>query len=404
MALYEWEGKDRSGEYKRGVLDAPSELEVQNQLRSMGVTASKIKKKGGGVILIPGISRVPVKSKVVFTRQLATMIDAGLPLVQCLEILGTQEPNALFQRTILDVKRQVESGSTFADALGKHPKVFDNLFVNLVAAGEMGGILDTILNRLANYMEKSLKLKQKVKSAMKYPVTVLVVSLIITGFLLVKVIPTFGEMFDSMGKELPALTAMVIQWSDYTVDNLPTVLGILVALIVGVKLITMTDKGGYYVDKGLLHMPVFGTLIKKAAVARFTRTLGTLISSGVPILDALEIVAKTSGNRVVEEGVMYTRERIAEGKSIASPLMEQPVFPKMVVQMIAVGESTGAMDIMLSKIADFYDDEVDTAVEGITSLIEPIIMVVLGGLIGFVLIAMYLPIFNMADSFGGAGG
>ncbi len=400
MALYNWEGKDRQGEPKRGVLDAPSELEVQNQLRSMGVEPTKIKKKaGGGGLIIPGITNVPIKTKVVFTRQLATMIDAGLPLVQCLEILGSQEPNPLFQKIVLDVKRQVESGSTFADALAKHPKVVDNLFVNLIQAGEMGGILDTILNRLAAYIEKAVKLKQKVKSAMKYPVTVLVVSLGISGFLLVKVIPTFGEMFKSMGKDLPPLTQTVMNASKMTIDNLPLIVAILVAFVVGMGFVLKYPKPRFYFDSFMLKMPVFGTLLKKAAVAKFTRTLGTLISSGVPILDALEIVAKTAGNAVVEKGVMYTREKISEGKSIASPLMEQPVFPKMVVQMIAVGESTGAMDIMLSKIADFYDDEVDAAVDGITSLIEPLIMVVLGGIIGVVLLAMYMPIFNMADSF-----
>ncbi|MCB9727520.1 MAG: type II secretion system F family protein [Deltaproteobacteria bacterium] len=400
MALYQWEGKDRSGEMKRGVLDAPSEMEVQNQLRSMGLEPVKIKKKvGGGGIIIPGITKVPIKSKVIFTRQLATMIDAGLPLVQCLEILGGQEPNPLFQKVILDVKRSVESGGTFADSLAKHPKIFDNLFVNLISAGEMGGILDTILNRLAAYIEKSVKLKQKVKSAMKYPMTVLFVSLGISGFLLVKVIPTFGEMFKSMGKELPPLTQTVMNVSKTTVDNLPLIVGILIVLFIAMTIILKNDKPRYYFDAFMLKVPVFGTLLKKAAVAKFTRTLGTLISSGVPILDALEIVAKTAGNKVVEKGVMYTREKISEGKSIASPLMEQPVFPKMVVQMIAVGESTGAMDIMLSKIADFYDDEVDAAVDGITSLIEPLIMVVLGGIIGVVLLAMYMPIFNMADSF-----
>ncbi len=400
MALYNWEGKDRHGEPKRGVLDAPSEMEVQNQLRSMGVEPTKIKKKrGSSAIIIPGFSNVPIKTKVVFTRQLATMIDAGLPLVQCLEILGSQEPHPLFQKIILDVKRSVESGSTFADALAKHPKVFDNLFVNLVQAGEMGGILDTILNRLAAYIEKAVKLKQKVKSAMKYPVTVLVVSLAISGFLLIKVIPAFGEMFTSMGKNLPELTVQVMKVSAWTVSHTPLLLGIIISVVVTFSVLLKYPKPRYYFDAFLLKVPVFGTLLKKAAVAKFTRTLGTLISSGVPILDALEIVAKTAGNAVVEKGVMYTREKISEGKSIASPLMEQPVFPKMVVQMIAVGESTGAMDIMLSKIADFYDDEVDAAVDGITSLIEPLIMVVLGGIIGVVLLAMYMPIFNMADSF-----
>ena len=400
MALYEWVGKDRVGEERRGVLDAPGPAEAEKILKGMGVNATSIKKKQGGGIIIPGITKVSVKSKVVFTRQLATMIDAGLPLVQCLEILGTQEPDPLLQRTVLAVKQSVEGGTTFADALAKHPKVFDNLFVNLIAAGEVGGILDTILNRLAAYMEKAMKLKQKVKGAMKYPVTVLAVSLTITGFLLVKVIPTFSEMFESMGKDLPALTQTVVEISDWTIANLHIVLGILAVIVVVFKLVTMTNAGRLGWDTILLKAPVFGPLIKKAAVAKFTRTLGTLISSGVPILDALEIVARTAGNKVVENAVLYTREKISEGKSIAAPLMEQAVFPKMVVQMIAVGESTGAMDIMLTKIADFYDDEVDAAVDGMTSLIEPLIMVVLGGIISVVLLAMYLPIFNMADTFG----
>ncbi len=401
MALFTWEGKDRSGDLKTGTLDAPSQLDVERQLKEMGVEPTKIKKKSGagGAIIIPGITKVPVKSKVVFTRQLATMIDAGLPLVQCLEILGSQEPNPLLQKTILAVKSSVEGGSTFADALAKHPKVFDNLFINLIAAGEVGGILDTILNRLAAYMEKAMKLKQRVKSAMKYPLTVLFVCVTITMFLLVKVIPTFSEMFKSMGKDLPALTATVVGISNWAVENFPLLMGILIVFSICFMLLVRTEKGGYAFDVVLLRMPVMGSLVKKAAVARFTRTLGTLISSGVPILDALEIVAKTAGNKVIENAVMYTREKISEGKSIASPLMEQAVFPKMVVQMIAVGESTGAMDIMLGKIADFYDDEVDAAVDAITSLIEPIIMVVLGGIIGVVLLSMYLPIFSMADSF-----
>ena len=400
MALYEWVGKDRVGEERRGVLDAPNPTQAENILKGMGVSATSIKKKKGGGIIIPGITKVAVKSKVVFTRQLATMIDAGLPLVQCLEILGNQEPDPLLQQTVLAVKQSVEGGTTFADALAKHPKVFDNLFVNLIAAGEVGGILDTILNRLAAYMEKAMKLKQKVKGAMKYPVTVLVVSLTITGFLLVKVIPTFSEMFESMGKDLPALTANVVAISDWAVANLHIVLSILAAIFVAFKLITATAPGRLAWDTAVINAPVFGPLIKKAAVSKFTRTLGTLISSGVPILDALEIVARTAGNKVVENAVLYTREKISEGKSIAAPLMEQTVFPKMVVQMIAVGESTGAMDIMLTKIADFYDDEVDAAVDGMTSLIEPLIMVVLGGIISVVLLAMYLPIFNMADTFG----
>lgn len=403
MAMYNWEATNAGGELKSGVIDAPSQIEVESRLRSMGLRATSIKKKRKDLNLkIPGMGgKVPHKSLVVFTRQLATMIDAGLPLVQCMEILGSQEPHPTFQKLIMDVKSSIEGGSTFADALAKHPKTFDNLFVNLVAAGEMGGILDTILNRLALYMEKSMKLKQKVKSAMKYPVTVLIITIVITAGLLTKVIPQFATMFTSMGKELPALTAFMVKLSDKTIEHFPMIAGGLFGFIVAFIMAIKTNKGELYWHTFLLKLPVFGNLLRKSAVAKFTRTLGTLISSGVPILDALEIVAKTSGNRVIEAAIMYTREKISEGKSIAGPLMEKDVFPKMVVQMVAVGESTGAMDIMLSKIADFYEDEVETAVDGITSLLEPLIMVVLGGIIGTVLISMYLPIFSMADGVGG---
>jgi type IV pilus assembly protein PilC len=333
------------------------------------------------------------------------MIDAGLPLVQCLELLSAQEPHKVFRKVLLQVKSSVESGATFSEALKRHPKVFDDLFVNLVGAGEMGGILDTILNRLASYTEKSMKLKARIKAAMKYPMTIMAISLIITFLLLWKMVPTFAGMFKSMGKkDLPAVTQFLVDLSNNLITYLPVFFGSLVGLVVLWKLFYNSERGRYIADATLLRAPIFGSLVKKAAIAKFTRTLGTLISSGVPILDSLEIVAKTAGNKVVEKGVMYTREKISEGKSIAAPLMENKIFPKMVVQMIAVGESTGAMDIMLTKIADFYDDEVDQSVDAITSLIEPLIMVVLGGIVAFVLLAMYAPIFSMADNLGGAGG
>jgi type IV pilus assembly protein PilC len=401
MALYKWEGKTSSGEARSGVLDAPSTEEVENRLQQMGLTPTTIKKKAKELnIDLPFLNKVDVKTKVVFTRQLATMIDAGLPLVQCLEILGTQEPNPKFQKVILSVKATVEGGSTFSDALGKHPKIFDNLFVSLVSAGELGGILDTILNRLAIYIEKAMKLKQKVKGAMKYPLTVLVVSITITMFLLTKVIPSFAGMFTSMGKELPALTSFMVQLSADAIENFPSIVGGMIGFVVALKTFRSFDKGAYLFDNFLLNMPVIGDILKKAAVAKFTRTLGTLISSGVPILDALDIVAKTAGNLVIEDAIIFTRDRISEGKSIVDPLREKGIFPSMVVQMIGVGEQTGAMDIMLNKIADFYEDEVDQAVDGLTSLLEPLIMVVLGGIIGTVLLSMYLPIFSMADGVG----
>ena len=407
MAKFAYEGRTASGETRSGTVEADSAEAARSRLRQMQINPTSVAKKGGlldAEISIPTPDfmkpKVATKDLVIFTRQFATMIDSGLPLVQCLDIQAKQAPNPTFREELSTIKETVESGATFADALRKFPGTFDELYRNMVAAGEVGGILDTILNRLAAYMEKAMKLQQKVKGAMKYPVTVLVVSLTITGFLLVKVIPTFSEMFTSMGKDLPALTATVVSVSDWTIENLHVVLGILGVVFVIFKLVTATAPGRLAWDTTLINAPVFGPLIKKAAVAKFTRTLGTLISSGVPILDALEIVARTAGNKVVENAVLYTREKISEGKSIAAPLMEQTVFPKMVVQMIAVGESTGAMDIMLTKIADFYDDEVDAAVDGMTSLIEPLIMVVLGSIIAVVLLAMYLPIFNMADTFG----
>jgi type IV pilus assembly protein PilC len=405
MAGFLWEGKTRDGDYGQGFIDAPDKEAAIKKLAAQGVREAKIKKRSTGFNIPFFGGGVGHKSLVVFTRQLATMIDAGLPLVQCLEILSQQEPDPFFQGVLLNVKLTVEGGSTFAEALAKHPKVFDSLFINLVAAGEMGGILDTILNRLAVYMEKSMKLQAKVKGAMKYPVTILIVSLGITIGLLWKVVPTFAAMFKSMGKdELPALTEVMVDLSKNMLLYLPMMAVGTVAGVVGFTMFYRTDRGRLYTDMVMLKIPVFGDLIRKAAVAKFTRTMGTLISSGVPILDALDIVARTAGNKVVENAIIYTKVKISEGKSIAGPLLESGVFPKMVVQMIAVGESTGAMDIMLVKIADFYDDEVEDAVDGVTALIEPLVMVVLGGIIGFVMIAMYLPIFTMADTVGGAGG
>lgn len=399
MGSFVWEGRTRDGEVKQGYMDASNSREVQMRLSDMQIQNVKVRKRARGINLETLFYKIHFKTLVVFTRQLATMIDAGLPLVQCLELLQGQEPDKQFKKVLLHVKMQVESGSTFADALRKHPKTFDNLFVNLVAAGEMGGILDTILNRLADYVEKSMKLRAKVNGAMKYPITVLFVSMGITVGLLWKVVPTFAGMFASMGaNELPELTQIMVFLSDNLIRLLPALAVGFPVFIFLARAFYNTEKGKLWTDTFALGAPIFGDLVRKAAVAKFTRTLGTLISSGVPILDSLDIVAKTAGNKVVENGIMYTKHRISEGKSIAGPLLETGVFPKMVVQMIAVGESTGAMDVMLVKIADFYDDEVEQSVDSITSLIEPLIMVILGGIIGFVLIAMYMPIFNMADN------
>jgi type IV pilus assembly protein PilC len=336
------------------------------------------------------------KDIVIFTRQFATMIDAGLPLVQALEILSTQVENKFLGKTLEVIKSDVESGSTYADALKKHPKAFTDLYANMVAAGESGGILDTILNRLAAYIEKAMKLKKKVKGAMVYPIVVSSIAVICIAVIMIFVVPTFAKMFTSMGGTLPLPTLMVMKMSSFLagVGGLLTALTI-VAIIVALKQIRKNEKGLAATDRILLRLPIFGVLLKKVAVAKFTRTLGTLISSGVPILDGLEITAKTAGNKVIEYAVMDVRSAVSEGKTLAEPLMKSKVFPPMVTHMIAVGESTGALDAMMSKIADFYDDEVDNAVSNLTAMMEPMLMVFLGGSVGFIVVAMYLPIFKL---------
>lgn len=378
-------------------MEAASADVVIERLKAQQIQASRVKKKPVEIHIKIG-SGVQPKEVVIFTRQFATMIDAGLPLVQCLEILGSQQANVHFQKTIMTVKADVESGSTLADALGKHNKVFDDLYVNLVAAGEVGGILDTILNRLAVYMEKNLKLIRQVKGAMVYPTITLVVAGGVTAVLLIFVIPVFEKMFKDFGGALPAPTQFVIDLSNGLRANaLVTVISLTVLYFV-FRAIGKTPKGRLFYDNLLLKAPVLGPVFRKVAVAKFTRTLGTMISSGVPILDALQITARSSGNKVVENAIMYTRERISEGRTMADPLSETGVFPPMVVQMIAVGESTGAMDAMLQKIADFYEEEVDAAVAALTAMLEPLMMVVLGVLLGGLIIAMYLPIFELADN------
>lgn len=403
---FAWEGTTREGQMRKGTVDASSKADAESKLRQMGVQPASVKRSLASLELrMPRLGGVKTKTLVVFTRQLSTMIDAGLPLVQCLEILASQEPDRDFQQVIYGVKAQVEQGSTLADALKKYPKVFDTLFVSLVAAGEVGGILDTILTRLAQYVEKSMKMKQKVASALKYPSFVLIAAGGIMVVMLWKVIPSFAGMFQSVGnRELPFLTQLVVDMSNNFIDNLPWITLIAIAITAAFIMFKRSPFGERFLDLVLLKMPVLGALVRKAAIARFTRTLGTLVSSGVPILDGLEVVAKSAGNKIIEEGVMYVRAKVAEGKNIAGPLDETKIFPKMVVQMIGVGEQTGAMDVMLSKIADFYDDEVDASVDALTSLIEPVMMIVIGGMVGFVLIAMYLPIFSMADNLSGTSG
>ncbi|NPC74949.1 type II secretion system F family protein [Corallococcus sp. AB004] len=399
-AQFLWEAKTKSGENKKGEMEAPDIEAVNARLKSLGLNPTKVRKKGAldGAISLPGMGGVTGKDILIFTRQFATMIDAGLPLVQCLDILASQMDNPAFKKVVFAIKGKVEQGSTFADALKEHPKIFDELYVQLCAAGEVGGILDTILNRLAAYREKSEKLKAKVKSAMTYPSVVILVAIGVTALLLLKVTPVFEKMFADFNSKLPGPTQVVVDMSKFAQAYfIHTVVGI-AAVVFSFTWSYRQPKGRKFWDKVFLKLPLFGDVLRKVAVARFTRTLGTMISSGVPILDALDVTAKTAGNRTVEEAIYYVRGKIAEGKNIAGPLLETKVFPSMVVQMIGVGEATGAMDTMLNKIADFYDDEVDTAVSALTSMIEPLLMVFLGGVVGGFLIAMYLPIFSLAGA------
>lgn len=400
MALYKWEGVARNGQVKSGTKEAPTEQAVLQYLRGQQIRPKKLKavKEGGGFALnfAAGVS---TKDLVVFSRQFSTMIDAGLPLVQCLEILGTQMANPTFRKIILEVKSDVEGGSTFADGLRKHPKVFDALYVNLIAAGEVGGILDVILMRLSTYLEKVMKLKGQVKAAMVYPSAILGVAVIVVTVLLVWVIPIFENMFKEFGgAALPAPTQIVINMSQWMKGNFILLIIMGAALVFLWKYIRKQPRGLEITDDLFLKAPIFGSLIRKVAVARFTRTLGTMISSGVPILEALDITARAAGNKTVEKAIYRARQSISEGKTVAEPIMQSKVFPPMVCQMINVGEQTGALDTMLGKIADFYDEEVDAAVKGLTSLMEPLMMVILGGLIGGLVVAMYLPIFEMAGN------
>ncbi|MEW6684522.1 MAG: type II secretion system F family protein [Nitrospirota bacterium] len=397
-----WSGKTRQGEVQKGELVAKSRDEAIAQLRKQNILATSIQpktdeKKG----LLGGFGGgVGDKDIVIFTRQFSTMIDAGLPLVQCLEILSNQTENKTLAKTIGLVRADVEGGSTYADALRKFPKVFDELYVNMVAAGEAGAILDTILSRLAKHIEKSMKLKKEIKAAMVYPGVIISVAVVVISVLMVWVIPIFASMFSDFGGVLPLPTRIVMAASDFMKNNIVFIVLAAVGAGYGVKRYYGTLAGKKLIDRNALKVPVVGDLIRKAAVAKFTRTLGTLISSGVPILEGLTIVAKTSGNKTVEEALITARQSISEGKTVSEPLGQSKVFPPMVVQMIAVGETTGALDAMLSKIADFYDDEVDSAVAALTSLLEPMLMVFLGITIGFIVVAMYLPIFQMGSVVG----
>lgn len=403
MPVFKWEGVSPKGAVLNGEMEAPSREAVIIRLRTQRIqpNSGKIKEKGKGLeyeISLPTFgSPVSQRDVVVFTRQFATMIDAGLPIMQCLHTLGTQSDSKVFRKIINEMRDDVEAGNTLADACRKHPKVFQELYTSMVAAGELAGILDTILVRLANYLEKAAKLKSKIKGAMIYPACIVGAALLVTMILLIWVIPVFAEVFSSFGKRLPAPTQFVMNLSEFTIKH---VYELLVAPVVGFFVLRQyyrTEQGHLVIDRLMLKVFVFGPLIRKSAVARFTRTLGTLVSSGVAILDALAITARTAGNKVIEGAIFQARASIASGRTIAEPLIESKVFPPMVCQMIAVGEATGAMDTMLQKIADFYEDEVDNTVANLMSLLEPAVILFLGVVIGGLVVSMYLPIFQLGS-------
>ena len=397
MAVFAFSGRTRTGQTISGEMDAPNREAVVAQLRRQQVMATSVKPKASDIqIRIPGFGgKVSERDLAVVTRQLATMIDAGLPLVQCLEILASQQENKLLKKVLHDIRQDVEGGATFSAALKRHPKIFGALYTNMVEAGEAGGILDTILNRLAAYIEKAMILKRRVKTAMFYPATIISVAVVVVIFLLLYVIPTFQQMFAGFGATLPLPTLFVLALSNFVRAYILFIIVGIVGMVVGIRVFNGTEGGKRTIDRILLRLPVFGPLIRKVAVAKFSRTLGTLVSSGVSILEGLDITARTAGNKIVEEAVFKARTVIAQGKTIAEPLEASGVFPRMVTQMIGVGEQTGALDRMLNKIADFYDEEVDVAVAGLTSLLEPLLVIFLGVIIGGVVIAMYLPIFKL---------
>lgn len=398
MPEFKYTVRTKAGKEIEGELESDDIETAKGLLARQGFAVQKIKKKPKELTLFA--EKVTEKNIVVFTRQFSVMISAGLPLVQCLTLLSSQSENKTFGKTIKEIRTSVESGDTFSDALRKHPKTFEALYANMIEAGEVGGILDTILVRLANYMEKAMKLKAKVKSALVYPISILFVAIVVVAFLMIFVIPTFAGMFDELGGELPGPTKLVMTVSELFQHYTLYMIAGLCAFGYLFKRFYKTEKGQLIVDTYALKIPVFGPLIRKVAVAKFTRTLGTLISSGVPIIQGLDITARTAGQKVVENTIINTIESIKEGQNISDQLNRDKVFPPMVVQMIAVGEETGALDTMLEKVADFYDDEVDVAVEALTSLLEPMLMVFLGVVIGFIVIAMYLPIFKMAEAMG----
>jgi len=397
MPAYAWKGKNRMGEVQEGVLVSDSRDSAATTLKRNGIEVMNIRvmaAEGG-----KSFGKVPPKALAIFTRQFSVMIDAGLPLVQCLEILGAQQDHKGFQRIIESVREDVEKGSTLQAALSKHPKAFNDLFVNMVGAGESGGILDIILQRLSGYIEKSVKLTAKVKSAMTYPIAVISIAITVVVVIMVKVIPVFSAMYSGLGSKLPYPTLVCIALSDAIINYWWLILGAIVLIVVGLRQFYKTPVGHLQIDTLLLHLPVLGMVLRKVAVARFCRTLGTLISSGVPILEGMDITAKTAGNLVIQNAILKSKDAVEQGRNISTPLAETKVFPPMVVQMVGVGEATGALDAMLGKVADFYEDEVDNAVASMTSLMEPIMIALLGGIVGFIVVAMYMPIFGLAAAF-----
>src|SRR5512140_3219380 len=400
MPTFEWKGTGRNGQSQSGVLVADSKDTVVTMMRRQQVVVTAVKEKGKEIAVPKFGGKVPPQLVAIFTRQFSVMIDAGLPLVQCLEILGGQQEHKVFRRGLIQIRQDVESGSSLADAMRKHPKIFNDLYTNMVAAGEAGGILDTILQRLAQYIEKAVKLNSQVKSAMIYPIGVISIAAIVIAVILWKVIPVFASLFKGLGAELPMPTQVVINLSNFIGDYWWLIGLSIFGIITGLKRWHATPKGKRILDSAMLKAPIVGDLVRKIAVARFCRTLATLTSSGVPILDGLSITAKTSGNSIVEDAIMVTRKSVEEGKTISEPLADTDVFPSMVVQMIAVGEQTGALDTMLSKIAEFYEDEVDTAVAGLMKLLEPLLIAFLGVAIGGIVIAMYMPMFTLIGKMG----
>lgn len=403
MPIFLWEGKNKKGDVQKGEMEVSNEDAVRASLNRMKITPTKIKPKPKDLFENVAFMQPKVKETdiIIFAKQFSTMIDAGLPIIQCLDILHSQQENVTFKKMLKEIKESVESGATFAETLGKYPDQFDELFVNMIAAGEIGGILDIILRRLSGFMEKAAKLKAQVKGAMTYPIITLVVAFVVVAVILVFVIPVFQKMFADFGGELPMPTQIVVAMSEIVQSKILYILGTIGGFIYAFKKFYATEKGRAVVDDFSLKLPIFGDLIRKVAVAKFTRTMSTMLSSGVAILDALDIVGKTAGNKTIEKAVVKTRSGIAEGRTMSDPLSESGVFPSMVCQMISVGESTGALDSMLEKIADFYDDEVDQAVENLTSAIEPVMMVFMGIVVGGLVVAMYLPIFKMAGAVGG---